>query len=306
MKASFLVTFRGKEEKRSVLLKRFGITAQAFNIRISRGLSIEEALTAPLKNQLRITRRLPDGSKNPLYFLRRSLRVRTRSTFLIKGIIRGMKTERLLGADWLTVKNHIESQFEPWMSWDNIGEWQIDHVIPLASAQNRDELLILCRYTNLRPLSAVENMRKGSRVDLKIKDRVISEGDVNEETRNFVLSPENSKGIGHYAAKLTEDQVMSIRERASKGEFHSDLAKEFNMTQTGILRLVQGLNWKHLPILSTPSDSPPVYKFHKINKEIADQMRKLHSEGITQTALVKQFGVSYSVVGRVVNNETWM
>ena len=306
MKASVLITFRGREERRSIFLKKFGITAQAFNVRIKNGMSIEEALTTPLKNQQRIPEFLPDGERNPLAVLRRVLRNRVSDVFRGKGIKRGKRTELMLGTDWLTAKAHIESQFESWMNWGNYGQWHIDHIIPLASAKNEDELLVLCKYTNLAPLSAKDNIRKGSRVDLKVKDKLMANGFVEADVKDAIMNQGNAKGIGHYAAKLTEDQAMNIRKRASKGEFHSDLAKEFNMTQTGILRLVQGKSWKHLPILSTPSDSPPVYKFHKINKEIADQMRKLHSEGITQTALVKQFGVSYSVVGRVVNNETWM
>lgn len=50
------------------------------------------------------------------------------------------------------------------MSWNNYGiYWHIDHIIPLASAKNIEELYKLNHYTNLQPLEAKENMRKGSR-----------------------------------------------------------------------------------------------------------------------------------------------
>jgi hypothetical protein len=37
------------------------------------------------------------------------------------------------------------------MSWDNLGEWHIDHIIPLASANTEKEMIDLCHYTNLQP-----------------------------------------------------------------------------------------------------------------------------------------------------------
>ena len=71
-------------------------------------------------------------------------------------------------------KNHIESQFEHWMNWDNYGlcnndfnyGWDIDHIIPCASAKSKEELLKLNHYTNLRPLcSHVNRNIKRDRLD---------------------------------------------------------------------------------------------------------------------------------------------
>jgi hypothetical protein len=50
------------------------------------------------------------------------------------------------------------------MSWDNYGEWHIDHIIPLASADTEEEVLKLYHYTNLQPLWAIDNIRKGSKI----------------------------------------------------------------------------------------------------------------------------------------------
>lgn len=69
-----------------------------------------------------------------------------------------------LGCSIEELKKHLESKFEPWMSWDNHGEWHIDHIIPLASfdLSNPDELKKACHYTNLQPLKASDNMSKNS------------------------------------------------------------------------------------------------------------------------------------------------
>jgi hypothetical protein len=52
------------------------------------------------------------------------------------------------------------------MSWDNYGfyGWHIDHVIPLSSAKTEEEVYKLCHYTNLQPLWAEDNLKKGSKI----------------------------------------------------------------------------------------------------------------------------------------------
>jgi len=69
----------------------------------------------------------------------------------------------LLGADIDTVRQHLESQFKEGMSWDNRGEWHIDHVIPCCKFDLTDieEQKKCFHYTNLQPLWAKENLQKG-------------------------------------------------------------------------------------------------------------------------------------------------
>ena len=52
------------------------------------------------------------------------------------------------------------------MSWEKWGllTWHIDHIIPLSSAKDVDELYELWHYTNMRPLSAKENLKKGNKL----------------------------------------------------------------------------------------------------------------------------------------------
>jgi hypothetical protein len=69
-----------------------------------------------------------------------------------------------LGCDVQFLKLHLESKFKENMSWDNYGEWHIDHIIPLSSAQTEQELYNLCHYTNLQPLWATENLKKSDKL----------------------------------------------------------------------------------------------------------------------------------------------
>lgn len=101
---------------------------------------------------------------DPLFRLEYAVRGRTLAAFREKGFSKGSKTMELLGCDWPALKAHMEAQFQTGMSWDNRGDWHIDHIIPLASAKTVEDLERLCHYTNLQPLWAADNIRKGAKI----------------------------------------------------------------------------------------------------------------------------------------------
>lgn len=101
---------------------------------------------------------------DPLYKLVGIIRSRTRSAFKSKGFKKNTKTQIMLGCDWNTSKEHLEKQFTEGMSWDNHGEWHVDHIVPLSSAKTAEELSKLAHYTNLQPLWAKDNLSKGSKL----------------------------------------------------------------------------------------------------------------------------------------------
>jgi hypothetical protein len=104
---------------------------------------------------------------DPLFKFKKNCRCRTVKAFKQKSWKKNGGTEKLLGCDWKTAMNHIESQFvgkNKWMNWNNHGEWEIDHIIPLASANTKEEMNPLFNYKNLQPLLAEDNRRKGDRI----------------------------------------------------------------------------------------------------------------------------------------------
>ena len=104
---------------------------------------------------------------DPLFKFKTICRSRTVIAFKQKSWRKNSGTEKLLGCDYETAMNHIESQFvgkNKWMNWDNHGEWHIDHYTPLASANTIEEMTPLFHYTNLQPLLAEDNIRKGDKI----------------------------------------------------------------------------------------------------------------------------------------------
>lgn len=99
--------------------------------------------------------------------------VRARVGRALKGAPKNEKTANLIGAPIEVVRAHIENLFQAGMTWDNWGrgwhgaqEWHLDHIQPLASFDLTDpeQLARACHYTNLQPLWAVENLKKGALV----------------------------------------------------------------------------------------------------------------------------------------------
>lgn len=88
----------------------------------------------------------------------------------IRCVCRGIELPKskmkYLGCTGAELKLHLESMFLDGMSWDNYGTvWHVDHKIPLSwfdMNHEGDRKTALC-YTNLQPMFALENIRKGGR-----------------------------------------------------------------------------------------------------------------------------------------------
>lgn len=76
------------------------------------------------------------------------------------------ETFNIIGCSPDDLKKYIESKFTEGMTWDNYSHngWHIDHIIPLSSAETKDEVIKLCHYSNLQPLWSVENYKKGNKI----------------------------------------------------------------------------------------------------------------------------------------------
>ena len=105
-------------------------------------------------------------ASDPLYALGRLTRRRITLALSAQGYLKTSPTQAMLGCSYEELQRHLESQFHPGMTWENRGTegWHVDHIIPLASAKNEEELIKLCHYANLQPLWAADNLAKGARV----------------------------------------------------------------------------------------------------------------------------------------------
>ena len=66
----------------------------------------------------------------------------------------------LLGYSALELKLYMESLFTEGMTWDNHGEWHIDHIKPLSSFNKETLPSVVNALSNLQPLWAKDNRNK--------------------------------------------------------------------------------------------------------------------------------------------------
>lgn len=126
--------------------------------------------------------RLGRMAKSEVYKKRRSKAwekindaVRSGIRLSLKGKKHGRQWESLVGYTLQELMDYFENQFEDWMNWENYGvpkngerTWNIDHIIPVSSFDfdsYEDEEFKKCwALSNLRPLCAIENMRKSNKI----------------------------------------------------------------------------------------------------------------------------------------------
>lgn len=85
-----------------------------------------------------------------------------------------LKTESLLGCTIADARMHIESLFQPGMTWANGDLWHIDHYLPCSSFDLTDERQQkLCNnWRNLRPMWASENLSKKDKLPNDYAERL--------------------------------------------------------------------------------------------------------------------------------------
>jgi hypothetical protein len=95
---------------------------------------------------------------NPSLRIRHSLNSRLRKKVKSKT----GKFSDFIGCNPEQLREHLESLFEPCMTWENYGEWHIDHILPCDAFNLLDvaEQIKCFNYTNLQPLWATTEISK--------------------------------------------------------------------------------------------------------------------------------------------------
>jgi hypothetical protein len=120
-------------------------------------------------------------------------------------------------------------------------------------------------------------------------------------------------GEHHARAKLTELEVLEIRQEYAKGNSsYSYLSKLYGVTESTIGKIVRGELWSHLNTNSIIKDSATSARQglprDALNKDLAMQIRTLYATGdYTYKGIAKYLNnvVSHTAIGKVVRGERW-
>lgn len=100
---------------------------------------------------------------NPLIKVKQNLRNRLRIALRVKKWFKTTKFYEYIGCTQDELKQHLESKFTEGMTWENYGKWEIDHIIPLSSAVDINQMMTLSHYSNLQPLWKKDNIIKSNK-----------------------------------------------------------------------------------------------------------------------------------------------
>ena len=114
------------------------------------GLNIKERLFFRKRNKINFKYKLTSNLRHRIYMA-------------LKGKVKSKTTMSLLGCSIDFLKKELEKKFLEGMTWENYGKWHIDHIKPCAAFDLNDlkQQAECFHYSNLQPLWAIDNIKKG-------------------------------------------------------------------------------------------------------------------------------------------------
>lgn len=79
-----------------------------------------------------------------------------------------------------------------------------------------------------------------------INPQHLKEGSQKDNIQDKVLKQRQAKGSNNGNARLTEEEVLSIKNKYSKGQSLRSLAKEYTVSKTAIKYIIIGRTWSYL------------------------------------------------------------
>lgn len=100
------------------------------------------------------------------FIVRESMSDMVKRVVKLTGNKKKLKTCEYLGYTVHQLKSHLESLFEPGMTWSNHGEWHIDHIVPVSwwLKNGVTDPSMVNALINLQPLWAKDNLAKSDKI----------------------------------------------------------------------------------------------------------------------------------------------
>lgn len=124
---------------------------------------------------------------NPRFKLLKNLRSRLWHAVRDQNATKQNNTLELTGCTISFLKKYLESKFKDNMSWENYGEWHVDHIKPCSKYDlTKEKEQYKCfHYTNLQPLWGSENCSKGSKYT-ELEEESESDEETEKETESEI------------------------------------------------------------------------------------------------------------------------
>jgi hypothetical protein len=143
-----------KDEIKDKLANYYKDNSEKIKDRARHNYSINRDKKIEYQTNYQRERRIND----PIFKLKHSVSRMIRNSLKSKKFRKNSRSVDILGCSIEYFKSYIENRFEDNMTWENYGKvWDIDHIIPLSSAINEEDVIRLNHYLNLQPLDSYIN-----------------------------------------------------------------------------------------------------------------------------------------------------
>lgn len=156
-------------ENRESCLEKMKVRNKKYYI-LNREQIIKSACEYQKENSTERTKYKKEWSKkraaeDPVYKMSLVCRRMLHRALGVAGQKKYKRTHEYLPYTYQQLVSHLESGFKKGMSWDNYGEWHIDHIKPISwFAKNKImDIEKINALDNLQPLWAKENFKKGKK-----------------------------------------------------------------------------------------------------------------------------------------------
>jgi hypothetical protein len=115
-------------------------------------------------------------------------------------------------------------------------------------------------------------------------------------------------GEDHWNHTLTGDDVRQLRHLSKQGLSAARLGELFHIAESAAWLIIRRKAWKHIEGEGRAPGPVSVGEKHwcsVLTEDKVREMRRLHAQGVGRGTLAKQFGVSLSAAGQVVDRKSW-
>jgi len=151
-----------------------------------------------------------------------------------------------------------------------------------------------------------ENKSQVNHIDGNKSNNVLENLEWNTPFENVIHSVElglSPKGEKSYLAKLSENDVVSIKDLIINGFSNQELANEFKVDSGTIGQIRSKKTWKHInPELNLPKSS---HTRNTLSANDIPKIRAMDIAGETRAAISRVFGVDSSTIYKILSGKTW-
>ena len=143
-------------------------------------------------------------------------------------------------------KNHVYRDWSGGFLRHGIGNRGYHHVT-LSNGKTKTRLIhrLVAEAFIPNPLGLAQvNHKNGNKNDNRVEN--LEWMTLQENMTHAAMMGLKPRGARHHMAKLNETKVVSIRKLARRGVSHTQLASEFGVGRTNIVKIVNRQIWKHL------------------------------------------------------------